>query len=346
MATITRESQETATSRMIISADSHVHEPPDVWLQVPQQYRERAAQIGQQSNLAKGKPGGMDPKERVKEMEVDGVTAEVLYPTTGIRLYDIDDPPYQEALFRAYNDWLIDYCNYAPDRLVGLPALSLYNIEHAVKELERCRNAGLQGALVWLNPPEALPFTSSHYDPLWDACQSLNAPVNLHITLHMKNHTSFQQSEHDQVKLGINRRTAQAADALFDFLNFGILDRYPRLKVVLVELHIGWIPFMLQQWDASLSRRGQTDPEQLPSKKFERQVYATFIEDVVGGQLLSTWGQDNCMWSSDYPHPASFWPNSRESIEKALGHLDETVRKKIVHDNVVRLYPEALGRWA
>ena len=229
--------------------------------------------------------------------------------------------------------------------LVGLPALSLYNIDSAVKELERCRKGGLQGALVWLNPPEDLPFTSSHYEPLWDACQAMNAPVNLHITLHLKSHQSFQASEHEQVKLGINRRTAQAADALFDFLNGGILDRYPRLQVVLVELHIGWIPFMLQQWDASLSRRGVTDPKQLPSRKFERQVWATFIEDVVGGQLLSTWGQDRCMWSSDYPHPASFWPHSRESIQKALGHLPDDVRRKIVHDNVVRLYPEALGKY-
>src|SRR5215203_3258170 len=328
----------------IISADSHVHEPPSVWLDVPAQCRESATLIGQQSDLAKGKPGGMGPRERVKEMEIDGVSAEVLYPTTGIRLFDIDDPDYQEALFHAYNDWLIDYCSHASQRLVGLPLLSTYNVDHAVKELERCRNKGLHGALIWLNHPPELPFTASHYEPLWDAAEALDAPINLHTILHLKSHPSFQESESQRIKESLTRYV-DAANAMFDIVTSGVLERHPRLKLVLVELHIGWIPFILQQWDDALSRRGMA-PEELPSRKFERQVYATFIHDEVGGKLLSTWGQDNCMWSSDYPHGASMWPYSRQSIATQLGHLDKITLKKVLQDNVVRLYPDALGHLA
>jgi len=333
----------TAVRQTIISADSHVHEPPDVWTRVPAAFRERAEQIGQQSNLARGKPGGQDPYERVKEMEIDGVSAEVLYPTTGIRLLDIEDAPYQEALFRAYNDWLIEYCSVAPGRLIGLPLLSLYDVDHAIEEFERCRKAGLQGALVWLDPPAGFAFSSAHYERFWAAAQALEAPVNLHITLHMKSHPSFQLNDEEQVKLGQNYRVLEASNALFDIIAYGVLDRYPRLKVVLAELQIGWIPFMLQQWDRALGNRKKLPPEELPSRKFEQHMFATFIDDPVGCGLLSNWGQDNCMWSSDYPHPASLWPHSRESIAEQLGHLDEAARKKIVHDNVVRLYPEALG---
>ena len=67
------------------------------------------------------RPGGYDPKERISEMETDGVSAEVLYPTLGLRLFSLESPEAQEACFRIYNDWLMEYCSIAPKRLVGIP---------------------------------------------------------------------------------------------------------------------------------------------------------------------------------------------------------------------------------
>ena len=110
------------------------------------------------------KPGGWDPKARVQEMAVDGVSAEVLYPTLGLRLFALEDAELQEACFEIANDWLIDYCNAHPDKLVGVPSVSLYNIDNAIKELERCKKAGLVGCLIWQVPPPHLPFTSDHYN--------------------------------------------------------------------------------------------------------------------------------------------------------------------------------------
>ena len=99
-------------------------------------------------------------------MEVDGVSAEVLYPTYGLRLFALEDAELQEACFKIANDWLIDYCAVAPGRLVGIPMISLYNIPNAIKELERCKKAGLVGSLIWQVPPEHLPFTGDYYDPV------------------------------------------------------------------------------------------------------------------------------------------------------------------------------------
>src|SRR5206468_2598118 len=62
------------------------------------------------------RPGGWDPKARLEDMAVDGVSAEVLYPSLGLGLYWIEDPAFQEACFRAYNDWLIEFCAATPDR--------------------------------------------------------------------------------------------------------------------------------------------------------------------------------------------------------------------------------------
>src|SRR5579862_1995237 len=136
----------------LISADSHVMEPHDLWT------RSLGARFGEKAPAFKPlkvgegfqhHPGGNDPKERVKEMSEDGVSAEVLYPTRGLDLFGQDDPELQRACFQVYNDWLIEYCQEAPDRLIGVAAISVYDPAMAVHELERCRKAGLKGAIIW-----------------------------------------------------------------------------------------------------------------------------------------------------------------------------------------------------
>src|SRR3970040_1048132 len=160
--------------KIIISADSHVMEPPDLWKkQVPEKYREQAP-LFPPHKVGEGfqaHAGGWDPNERLKEMEVDGLRAEVLYPTLGLSLFGLDDAALQEACFRVYNDWLIEYCQAAPDPLVGVSCPPMYNADYAVKELERTRKAGLGGALIWQAPHPDLPFYSEHYERFWAAAQ-------------------------------------------------------------------------------------------------------------------------------------------------------------------------------
>ena len=72
-------------------------------------------------------------------------------------------------------------------------------------------------------------------------------------------------------------------------------------------------------------------------------MYATFFNDPVGGQLLSTWGQENCLWSNDYHHGNSQWPNSVEMLERNLGYLPPDVIRKLVQDNVAKLYGRPLA---
>ena len=114
-------------------------------------------------------------------MAVDGVTAEVLYPTLGLRLYAMEDAEAQEACFRIANDWLIEYCRVAPDRLVGIPMISMFNLDNAIKELERCKKEGMKGCLIWQVPPEDRSFATDYYEPFWEAAQDMDMPVNLHI---------------------------------------------------------------------------------------------------------------------------------------------------------------------
>ncbi|HWP57751.1 MAG TPA: amidohydrolase family protein [Candidatus Acidoferrales bacterium] len=327
---------------ILISADSHIMEPPDLWeKRLPASLKERAMKFPPRRSVG-AKPGGYDPHARLQEMAVDGVTAEVLYPTLGLRLFAMEDAEAQEACFRVANDWLIEYCSVAPGRLVGIPMISLYNIDNGIKEMERCKSAGLKGALIWQVPPPHLPFTSDYYDPFWAAAQDLDMPVNLHILTGFNYSRRLEQREGLEVyRASVNIKLADAANSLFDIVFSGVLERFPRLKIVLVENEIAWIPFFMHEWDKYYLRHKPQHPislGKLPSEFVNKQVFATFFSDPTGGRLLDWWGTDTCMWSSDYPHAASTWPYSRQVIARELGHLPKHVLRKVLRENVIKLY--------
>jgi predicted TIM-barrel fold metal-dependent hydrolase len=338
-----------AIDEVLISADSHVIEPEGLWKEhLEAKYGDRAPAFG--GRRRGDSPGAMDKNLRVSEMAADGVSAEVLYPTHGLRALSLDDPELEAECARIYTDWIIDYCSAAPDRLIGLAMLSVYDIDGAIKEMERCRKAGLPGSVIWQVPPPELAFTSDHYERFWAAAQDMNMPVNLHI---LSGHGYSKQRAvapasipqnptFNQEHSSVNEKLVQSMDSLYD-LNFsGVLERYPKLKVVLVESEIGWIPFLLEQWDYYYKRHGVDRQgiaiKKAPSEYFHDQIYTTFFNDGVGGHMLSWWGEDNCMWSNDYPHGNSTWPNSREIVARDMADLPAEKRAKLLRENVAKLY--------
>ena len=332
---------------ILISADSHVIEPPETLKErVPKEFRDAAPlfpklKVGESFQEH---PGGSDPHERLKEMATDGVSAEVLYPTHLLGVFGMDDAKLQQACFRAYNDWLIDYIRVAPERLVGIAAISIYDVDHAVAELERCAKAGMKGAIIWQAPHPDLPFRSGHYDKFWAASQDLSMPVSLHILTghgYHKNPAFFTGRGVENYRGSVNLKIDEIANAVFDLICYGVLERFPRLKFLSVENEAGWAPFYLQQWDYYYRRFLKVNPLPIkkdPSEYFNAQIYSTFFRDAVGGQMFAWWGQDNCMWSNDYPHQNSTWPNSKRYIERNLGHLPAETRRKLLSTNAEKLF--------
>ena len=326
----------------VISADSHVIEPHDLWQKALGKTFGDAAPKFPKLEIGESfqhHPGGTDPKERVKEMAEDGVSAEVLYPTNALSLFRVADQRLQEACFRVYNDWLIEYCSVAPDRLIGVACISVYDIDAAVKELERCQEAGMKGVEIWEVPRPDLPFHSDHYEPLWAALAEIEMPLSFHIlTGYNANRPRWDIETYRAVT---NTKTQEALDAVFEFVFYGILERYPKLKLVTVEHEMGFWPWTLQQWDYYHSRfkdRIESTLTLKPSEYAARQLYTTFFNDRIGAQSISFWPSNNAMWSNDYPHENSPWPNSRKIIERDLGDMPVDVRAKIVSGNVTELY--------
>jgi len=221
-------------NEVLISSDSHVIEPAGLWQkQLPKAFQDRAPDYGgQRPNDTPG--GAQDKNKRVSEMAADGVSAEVLYPTHGLKCLSLDDHELEGACCRVYNDWLIDYCSAAPDRLIGIAMLSMYDIDGAVKELERCRKAGMRGSVIWQVPPPELPFSSSHYDKFWATSQDLEMPVNLHIlsghgysrsrSFGLGDTATGMTAEHNSV----NMKLFQSVDSLYDLIYSGVLERFPK----------------------------------------------------------------------------------------------------------------------
>jgi predicted TIM-barrel fold metal-dependent hydrolase len=336
---------------VIISADSHVMEPEGLWKrEVPKAFREAAPAFGGPRPDDITGPAGVDKHERVAEMAAGSISAEVIFPTWGLKLLALDDPELERVCVRVYNDWIIDYCAVAPDRLIGLAVMSCYDIEAAVKELRRCRDGGLRGLTLWQVPPKGLPFTSDHYDPLWAAAQEMGMPVNIHIN------TGHGYHKYPEL-LAASHQTAmklhQCLNTMHDVIYSGVLERFPELNFVVAENEIGWVPWVLEQWDFTFMKgrtgfRIGSSSEQfykpaepmklLPSEYWQRQVYSTFFNDSVGGRILDWWGADNCMWSSDFPHGDSTWPHSQQVLARDLAELPDEIRAKVVCSNVAELY--------
>jgi predicted TIM-barrel fold metal-dependent hydrolase len=276
-------------------------------------------------------------------MAVDGVCQEVLYPSFALSFFSLKNAELQQACFRAYNDWLSDYCSVAEDQLFGIAALSTYNIEHAVAELNRCKTLGFVGAMVWEVPPSDLAFSTDHYDPLWQAAADLEMPMSLHI-LTGEGYEPRGEGPTPRRSLSVASRHVndlifETTNALADMIGSGALDRFPTLRLVLVECEASWIPSYLSQWDKYFNRQNVDSPmAEPPSAYFTRQVYATFFNDPTIADVLAESCMQKCMWSNDYPHPNSTWPNSRMIIERDLGGLPEAQVERLVRGTARDLY--------
>jgi predicted TIM-barrel fold metal-dependent hydrolase len=372
------------TESTLLDADSHVSEPLNLWRErLPAKYRDIAPHmeteykarpgawwhieadrephnvilgfganktIEELQELLKGfsyagaHRGGWDPAQRLEDMDRDGVAGDVLYTTLGFRMFWIKDAGFQRACFQVYNDWLAEFCSHAPKRLKGLALISLYNPKEAAADLAECAKKGLSGAVIWASPPEELPFYDEIYDPFWAAAQELAMPLSLH------EFAGFQWVDWDSsakkrtIAAGINSQEVEKTFATL--ILSGVLERFPRLRVVSAELNCGWLPYFLRRLDERFEARGvrvhgSAFPTKLtlkPSEYFRRQLYATFIDDCFGIAHRHEIGVENLLWSSDFPHSATFWPHSREKIAKDFQDVDARDRHKILRQNAAKLY--------
>ena len=282
---------------------------------------------------------------RLADMDRDGVYAHVMFgPVTSI---NVEEPAFRDRLHQVYNDWLKDFCAPAPDRLLGVPMLP-ETPESATAELYRL--AGIGGyRQANLQVASAQPrLHDPRWEPFWNALEETGIILSFHVTVFAPEPTDPGFGKPAGTFTATKAFIGQFLDPFVDLFAWGILERHPKLKLVMAEAGLGWLPWVVQELDyrhwrlwetkAFWEPRGGIHLKEKPSDLFKRQVYVTFQEDHVAMQLLDFYGPHNVLWASDYPHPDSVWPNSHAAIDRQMGHLSPQTRKALTHDNAARLY--------
>jgi predicted TIM-barrel fold metal-dependent hydrolase len=316
---------------------------------------DRMASTGLYEDGKKGIRRLSEPELRLKDQDRDGVQAEVLYGILGSSTR-MGDPEAAAEMIRIYNDWLADFVETHPERFIGLACIPSAPIDAAVAEVKRVVKRGAVRGVDVANSPDMPPLYDPYWNPLWDAVDDSGLPLHFHtVGGRMPDairKTLWGSAWGEKVEGTIDFRVARAGFAvhisgfqiymstiLMSLIYGGVLERHPRMRVVIGEGGIGWIPYILDhmnlEWEDQFGDLGLS---MKPSEYWRRQCFATYQSDRIGIKMLDELGENNVMWGSDFPHPDGVWPDSTEVIERELGHLPAAVRRKIVCENAGKLY--------
>jgi predicted TIM-barrel fold metal-dependent hydrolase len=365
---------------LVLSSDSHVFEPPDLWTQrIDRAFRDRAPRmrrvdgadqlvveddqfvsgIGLISNAGarfdapetiSGSAsfddvprGGYDPDQHLADMRIDGVAGEVLYPSQGLFYFKVADTALMSAIFRAYNDWLAEFCQADPARLKGIAMVNLDDVAEGVRELERAARLGLAGAMITEFPLEHRRYDQPEYEPFWAAAAALDMPLSLHTATRRQG--KIRGAGGKTLRDASSRATKAfyPAMSMCDMIFSGVFERHPRLMLAIVEFELAWAPHLLSTMDYTYRERHEEAFHRFrdgrrPSDFFRSNVFLSFQEDAIGIRLRDTIGVDNMMWGSDYPHSESTFPRSREILAEILAGVPTDEQAKIVGGTTARLY--------
>jgi predicted TIM-barrel fold metal-dependent hydrolase len=378
----------------LISADSHIVEPPDLWEKwLPKEFLPRAPKLvkdaegGDAWQYRPGTPpvplglvttyrgrtyeqfkwtgarysqvnqGAFHGPERIKEQDVDGVSAEVLYPSQRTMRHFMldDDNEFHKAGIEAYNNWMAtEYMATDPKRLIGLAQMPNLGVEGMIAEMRRAKQLGMRGVILssWPSGGIALQVEDNAF---WAEAEKLEMPVSIHLGVASKQAAGAKGQPSTGMMEGAGLLTTGAKTVvgyscagldtmpiiIAETILSGLFDKFPRLRFISVEAGAGWVPYFLEQIDDRYFRNrtwAKVELEMLPSDYFRRNWLVTFVKDFYGVRNRHAVGLGNMMWSTDYPHHICDWPYSRKLANEMFAGVPENERQQICAGNAAALY--------
>jgi len=307
-------------------------------------------------------PGTGPASQRLREQDIDGIDAEVLFPgVSGPGLWrGIRDDEVYKSVVRAFNDFLAeDYCAVDPDRLLGLAALPWTGVDDAIAEMERCAKQGLCGVVLGVFP-SGRGFPTPDDDRFWAAALDLDMPVTVHVQLDRNGPragplVSYPQPNKELMdRIGLRREFARkltdyaycGGENAIQMILDGVFDRFPRLKIFFAETQLGWIPVFCHSADFRYQRHrfwaqelfGQQPLARLPSEYIHEHCYWGFQYDRVGVELRDRIGVDHVIWATDFPHQDCEYPHSLQAIERDFAGVPEDEKYQMVCGNALEFF--------
>jgi predicted TIM-barrel fold metal-dependent hydrolase len=347
----------------LVSGDSHVNEPRDLWRDnLPARFRDQAMrglEAGDDGNWQVVLEGhhidrtgaeeaermlAADPGHRYRVMEEEGIAGECIFPTIGLYVWMLTDPDGGAASCRVYNDWIADSLGRSPRfRCAGL--VPSWRPEDAVAEVERIAESGLGAVMV---PAVATPdWNHRTWSPLWSAIAASGLPAVVH---QGTGHSMYFYRGPGAGVANLLATQSMAPRMAGLLATSGVLEANPDLHVVFVEYNVGWLAWAMQTLDyyqRAFSEAGYT-PEgkkwvnvelaEPPSFYMRRQVHSTFQDDPIGLNNIEYTGAEALIWGSDYPHHEGTYPHSQETVARLADGVKDADAVKVFRDNAASLF--------
>lgn len=285
---------------------------------------------------------------QLEAMDEEGIDVAVLFPTRGFYAIgkEYEDDGLAAAIARAYNDWLAEFCAVALDRLYGTGLIAPQHIPSAVQETRRCKQElGFKAIYLRPNPVRGRNWHDPAYDPLWAECEKHGLAIGFHegwpCELPVAVGERFDGRHED---LWLTEHVAchpvEMMYASLCMIAGGVLERFPGLRVAFLEANCSWVPYWLWRLDEHYEHREKYVRAKLPlapSAYFKRHCWASIEADETTGKYVLDWlGDDNIVFSTDFPHEDSRFPRAVETF--CLQPYPEESKRKILWDNCARLY--------
>ncbi len=295
---------------------------------------------------------GWDAISQLEAMDREGLDLAVLFPSRGLFVLGIDtpqvigadglEPPFAAAIARAYNDWLADFRSTDPRRMLGAGMVAPHDVGAAVAEIRRCVEQ-LDFRAVFLAPGcvNRRPWHHADYDPLWAVCQDLDITVAFHGGGQTFLRPDFSLEVLDKLMMWhtFNQPLGMMATCV-SLTAGGVFERFPRLRAALLEGNCSWAPWLLHRLDEHFEWVGHFEAPELkhkPSEYFRRNCYLSVeADEATVPQYIEWFGDDNLVFSTDYPHADSKYPHAVEAFLRLP--LAESSKRKILWDNWLKMY--------
>jgi len=380
------------TAYEMISADSHIVEAPDLWEKwLPKEFLPKAPKLvkdaegGDAWQYRPGTPpvplglvttypgrtyeqfkwtgakydkinqGAFIGATRIKEQKIDGVDAEVLYPSQRTMRHFMldDDGAFHKQGIQAYNNWMArEFMAADAQRLIGLAQMPNLGVQEMILEMRRAKEMGMRGVILssWPSGGTSLQIEDNAF---WAEAERLDLPVSIHLGVASKQSGKAQMSTGMMEGAGLLSTGAKTIVGyscagldtmpviIAETILSGLFDTFPRLRLISVEAGAGWVPYFLEQLDDRYFRNrtwAKVELEMLPSAYFRRNWLVTFVQDFYGVRNRHAVGIGNMMWSTDYPHHICDWPYSRKLANEMFAGVPENERNQICAGNAAALY--------
>jgi predicted TIM-barrel fold metal-dependent hydrolase len=294
-------------------------------------------------------PGARDVALRMKDLDQEGVWAELVFPSLGLWSSSFRTPEVLREALRVSNDWAYESLEKYSPRLVTAGQVSTLDIGDAVAELERIAEMGYRAVYLPVAPhPLQKDYNRDEWEPFWAALERTGLVLAFHIgtdpvDLSKGAAAGVVYRGPGGAVLNYTETTFGGQRAVMKLVASGALDRHPGIKVLVSEGGATWVPFVADRMEEGYRQHHMAVRPKLnrsPREIIYSQVYASFQHDQSAVAAATYMGYNNVLWGSDYPHMEGTYGHTQETLHQLFDGADPAVRERVTVGAFRELFPD------